>query len=357
MRIRVLRGKELSPDLAQAWAVLQQANPSLASPYFRPEFFQAVAAVRDDVEVAVMEESGRLVGFFPYQRGRFGSGRPVAGRLSDYHGVIGRPELTFDPIRLLRACRLRSWEFDHLVAAQTVFQPFWYATDGSPYLNLEQGWAAYEAERRASGSDFLRVKARKRRKMEREVGPLRLEFRSSDRAALSTLLAWKSGQYRRTETTDVFAFPWTVALLERLWNQPGTELTGQLSCLYVGDRLAAAEYSLRSFDVVHSWFPAYDAGLARYSPGMLLLLDLAKEIAGEGIRRLDLGKGKQEYKARLCADATPLAVGRVTLSPLEGWVRRGLREARDWFKQSPLRGPFEAAGRWTRPLRGWLAFR
>ena len=42
-------------------------NPQLDNPFFRPEFTQAVAAVRDDVEVAVLEIQQQPVGFFPYQ--------------------------------------------------------------------------------------------------------------------------------------------------------------------------------------------------------------------------------------------------------------------------------------------------
>src|SRR5687768_15385075 len=61
----------------ERWRALQRENPGLQSPYFRPEFTQAVARVRDDVEVAVFEDQGKAVGFLPFQRCQLNMGKPV----------------------------------------------------------------------------------------------------------------------------------------------------------------------------------------------------------------------------------------------------------------------------------------
>ena len=74
MNITVVPGDRLTPKHVEVWSRLQREDAAVASPYFRPEFTQAVACVRNDVEVAVMEEDGEPVGFFPYQR----RGRNVA---------------------------------------------------------------------------------------------------------------------------------------------------------------------------------------------------------------------------------------------------------------------------------------
>ena len=84
------------------WCELQRTEPLLESPYFRPEFVRAVATVRTDVEIAVLKRDGTTVGFFPFQRGTLHIGRPVGGKLSDYHGVIARPDLEFDAGWLVR---------------------------------------------------------------------------------------------------------------------------------------------------------------------------------------------------------------------------------------------------------------
>src|SRR4051812_9415494 len=113
MNFSVLPARQLTHEQTHAWAELQQENPLLASPFFRPEYTLAVAAVRDDVEVAVLEEGGRPVGFFPFQREWWAGGRVVGGRLTDYQGVIARPGLEWDAIELLRATRLSNYKFGH----------------------------------------------------------------------------------------------------------------------------------------------------------------------------------------------------------------------------------------------------
>ena len=59
MKITLIPGRELSDDLVRVWTGLL-ANPDLASPYFHPEFTKAIAAVRRDVEVAVLEADGKI---------------------------------------------------------------------------------------------------------------------------------------------------------------------------------------------------------------------------------------------------------------------------------------------------------
>ena len=52
-RIELLRPSSLAAVHWQRWSQFQAAEPALDSPYFRPEFTQAVAKVRRDVEVAL----------------------------------------------------------------------------------------------------------------------------------------------------------------------------------------------------------------------------------------------------------------------------------------------------------------
>ena len=97
MNVTVVPARELSPENISAWVSLQSADPSSDSPFFRPEFRQAVAAVRKDVEVAVLEENGQPVGFFPFQRRHGNVGRPVGGPMADFNGPILRPGLAAHP--------------------------------------------------------------------------------------------------------------------------------------------------------------------------------------------------------------------------------------------------------------------
>ncbi|HEX5102878.1 MAG TPA: hypothetical protein VFV87_03655, partial [Pirellulaceae bacterium] len=116
--------RDLSPGEWEIWDDIRAANPVYASPYFAPEFAQAVASVRDDVEVAVLKQGSATVGFFPFQRGRLNLGKPLGGKLSDYHGPLAGTGAMIDPRSLLRSCGLAAWDFDHLVGPTELFEPF-----------------------------------------------------------------------------------------------------------------------------------------------------------------------------------------------------------------------------------------
>lgn len=134
-----------------------------------------------------------------------------------------------------------------------------------------------------------------------------------DPAMLSTLMAWKSAQYRRTGRSDRFARAWIVRLAEHLFHSRTDRFAGQLSVLYAGDRPAAAHFGLRSDRVHTCWFPAYDPEFARFSPGLVMHLLMAEGAAADGVSYVDLGRGHKEYKDLL-------KTREVTVH--EGWVTR-----------------------------------
>ena len=123
--------------------------PTLASPYFHPEFTRVIAAVRDDVEVAVIEDGTQVVAFFPFQRADASVGEPVGGIISDYQGLICAPDFVCDPRELMQQCRLAVWNFDHLLTSQSSFTAFHQDIEPSPQLDLSKGYESYVHERRA----------------------------------------------------------------------------------------------------------------------------------------------------------------------------------------------------------------
>ena len=97
MKVRLINGRAIDAPIRERWRQLQQANPALVSPYFCVEFTEAVAQTRADVEVAIIEESGAPVAFFPYQRSARSVAVPVGSFLSDYHGIICAPRFACEP--------------------------------------------------------------------------------------------------------------------------------------------------------------------------------------------------------------------------------------------------------------------
>lgn len=350
MEIHVVSFDRLTPKEVAAWSRLQESVVDYASPYYRPEFAQAVHAVRGDVEVAVLEQGGNPKGFFAFhRRGRMGY--PVGSPLADFQGPVVDPGVSWDVADLVRACRLTAWRFDHVPASMGNLASHAWCTAMSPYLDLSAGFEAYAEERRRAGTDKVRKTLGLGRKLGAEVGPLRLVAHTADPSVFHTLLDWKTEQYRTTGVPNALASPWKRALLERILGMQFGTFAGMMSAMYAGDRLVAVHLGMRSGRMLHAWFPAYDPSFGKYSPGSILWIELARAAADLGIQRIDLGKGSESYKQQFMSGATPLTEGRVDVRPVARWLSRSWQLMRERVRASSLRGPVQAVMRLMSP---WL---
>ncbi|MER7760544.1 GNAT family N-acetyltransferase [Streptomyces sp. NPDC097619] len=338
-RIDAIHPADLSRADLELWGELRDSTAPVANPFMSPEFCQAVGRVRPGARVAVVRQGREPVGFFPYERGRWGRGRAIGLGVSDCQGAVLRPGVSVDPHELLRASSLSVWEFNHLESGQELFLP--YATGGfaSPVIDLTGGYAHYEGLLRAGSRKFLKTALAQERRLARTVGPLRFVFGDQDSAALRTLMTWKSAQYRRTGRRDRFAQDWINHLVRLLSDTRSPACSGLLSTLYAGDRLVAAHFGLRSRTVLSCWFPSYDRAFASYSPGRLLYLRMAEAAAGTGIEMLDLGRGDAVYKDALKTRDLTVYEGAV-LRPRPGaalhWLRNEpVRAARRFVREQP----------------------
>lgn len=354
--IDVLPARALTPETWTAWGAAQASTAELDSPFFRPELTQITASVRDDVEVAVIRDGGRAAGFFPFQRGPGNIAQPVVGRLSEFHGVIAPPDLDWTPEQLLRAADLRSWHFDHLPLSQRRFHPYVWGEAQSPCMDLSHGYEAYREALRRQGSSLAQAE-RKGRKLAREVGPLRFEFHTDDRAVLEQLIDWKTQQHERTGMLQVMKVEWVVQLLDRVRQIQTPEFSGPLSALYAGETLMAVHLGVCSQQALHIWFPAYNRDYEQYSPGLVLLLELARTAAARGIARIDFGRASERYKENFSNASVPIAEGSIDRRWVHGRVHRNWFRMKRWMRNSPWRTQLEAPLNATRRLRQWLAFR
>jgi CelD/BcsL family acetyltransferase involved in cellulose biosynthesis len=313
MKASVVRPEDLGPPELAAWHAMWRAQPELGSPFLTPGFALATGRSHTAARVAVLEEGSHVVGFFPFDQGRFRTARPIAAGVSDTQGVIHAQGLGWNALELLKCCRLNVWEFDHLVAGQIPWAGRGVTSHSSPVMDVSGGYEEYVAERQRGSKKVIKSTLYKLRKLERDIGPTRFEFDSHAPDVLSRLIAWKSAQYRRTGRRDRFAIRWIDSLVRELFTLRSAGCSGVLSVLHAGDRLVAAHLGLRSEHSLSCWFPAYDPELARYSPGLALHLKMAEAAAEAGLHQLDLGKGDEPYKQSL--KTGDLTVG-------EGWIRR-----------------------------------
>ncbi|MEV5357942.1 GNAT family N-acetyltransferase [Streptomyces sp. NPDC052693] len=298
-RVLVLRPDELSPNDRKMWREIRTESGAPANPFLDPAFTMAVGRVRPGARVAVLQDYGSPVGFFPYERGRLGRGRAVGLGVSDSQGAVLRPGIRLEAPRLLRVCGLSSWEFDNLEAGQEAFAPYAAEELASPVVDLGEGFERYAERLRARSAGFLRQALAKERRLARQVGEVRFGYDVRDPGALRALMEWKSAQYRRTGRRDRFAQEWITRLVGLLGESEEPECRGVLSVLYAAGRPVAAHFGLRSRTVLSWWFPAYDRAYAKYSPGLVLQVRLLRAAAADGIEAVDLGSGPARYKESL----------------------------------------------------------
>ncbi|MGC5198970.1 GNAT family N-acetyltransferase, partial [Aphanothece microscopica] len=131
---------------------------------------------------------------------------------------------------------------------------------------------AWKSEVSAQSREFSAL-ARKRRKTEREIGPIRFVANDPSEAAWDTFVQWKDAALRKLGLDGFLTTAWTRALIEDLRRTDTPSFGGMFSTLYVGDRLVSAHFGLRTDRVLHWWFPTYDPAPELMSPGTMLLVD------------------------------------------------------------------------------------
>lgn len=357
MNVSVISAKRLSDEHVSAWSCLQRSDPTLQSPFLRPEYTIAVAAVRDDVDVAIVEDNGEVVGFLPFQRTRRNVGRPVGGSMTDCQAFVVRADYEWDAKELIRGCGLKAWDYNNLLASQRPFHCCHFGTGSSVYMDLSDGFETYRRQRRKSGSHRLKKIRKLTNQLGREVGPVRFESHTSDPKVLELLIEWKSDQYLRTKEVDIFSYDWTRSLLATLAAQPSQYLQGMVSALYAGDELVAIEMGLRSYDVLHEWVAAYNVEFAKYSAGNIIMVELAKTAESLGISRIDMGRARQAYKESFTSGSYDLATGSVGTSRLRQVSLKSAYRTQEMLRTSVLQAPARRVWQCARTLRGWLAFR
>ncbi|WP_112322946.1 GNAT family N-acetyltransferase [Oceanibium sediminis] len=324
MKVDVLRVEELSDDLAARWRGFQDASEDLASPFFSVEFCRIVGRARPDLRVAVIEDAGAPCGFFAFHGKRGGGAAPLAGQISDYHGIVGDPGV-ITATALLQGAGVSAFDFNHALRSQSVFAESAFRFTSSPLADLQDGFEQWRAARRAETKAILTVE-RRARKMAREIGELSFVANDPSPAAWEALLTWKRASLAQQRSGLVLDVPWVKAIAEGVRASEGPAFSGVLSTLRAGDRLVAVHFGMRSKAAWHWWFPTYDAEMGAYSPGLILLLECVRHGAASGLRELDLGRGEQRYKREFANRERLLCEGSIERVHLPAGAARYVRK-------------------------------
>ncbi|QDU81311.1 hypothetical protein Pla110_30520 [Polystyrenella longa] len=334
MQFQLVSIEELTDSLRQTWLEWVRSDLQYMSPYFHPDFAFNMAQVRDDVRLILFCEEDEVVGILPIHLKEGNSAAPIGDTMSDYHGVISGKPLKFDLRQLLRETSINSFYFDHLLAAQTSFEPYSWEQSTSPYMDLSNGFEAYEKQCKQGGTSFYKNLLRNERKMLREVGEPRIVEFSDDETVMDRLLELKSQQYERTRQLDLTQIKWMTDSIRQIWKFRSDDFSGILSVLYVDDKLLAMHFGIKTRDALHWWFPTYEPEYRRYSPGLLLLLHLARS-QDLGLKYIDLGKGPEEYKTKMNTGETKLFEGGIDQRTIRRWLYQNIHHTRKWVHNTP----------------------
>jgi CelD/BcsL family acetyltransferase involved in cellulose biosynthesis len=339
---------------------LQAADITLDTPFLSADWARTVETVQGEgarsVRVAVAQQGGRDIAFFPVRVGAF-TAMPVGAPMCDYQGVVAEAGIEIPARELIQALGVQRFDFTHMLEDQAPFAAHARGREMSHVVDVAGGYAAYEVERRAAGTSVLKDSDKKRRKAEREVGPATFQAFSHSRTDFEKLLAWKRFQLKATGQTDIFHTSWTRRLLDEMFESRDPGFGGVMFSLHFGDRLAAVHLHLRGQRTIHGWIIAHDPELERYSPGILLFQDILRWMDGGPYTRLDLGPGDYRFKRELGNHGlwvTHGFVGRPSPASLVRSAAYGVRRAAEAL---PLGAVSELPGKAMRRMDRWRGLR
>lgn len=348
----------LTAQEMDAWRALQAADPSLANPHLTPDFAQIADQVFSGVRAALVWDGAELAGVWAFRKGPLGFCRPVGGALSDYHGLVARPDAALDIGRIAAACGVRVYGYDYLPADQAR-HGFPGEADGEcAIIDLADGYDAWREGRMAATSQFKRMD-QKRRALEKN-SELRVVLDDPSDAAFETLCEWKRAQLRASGYFDIFTAPATLDLLGRIRARRDREFRGVLSTLTVDGKLAAAHFGMQAGAAFQAWFPGYDPEYSKHAVGKILMDELARGGETEGWREIYLGRKDQPYKAEFASRDMKMMRGLLRTPSFAGAAHRAAEWTRRTAEAAPLGPVSEAPGRAMRKAVriadfGWTA--
>ena len=304
LRIQRKLFSTLTTDERDAWTQLLRESITSRWAFVSPTYAEAVNADLGPVEVLLFWQGDELVGVMPLQRaagwlGRLGMREPVGRHMTDYFGILTRPEVRLEWSPLLRAAGIPCLHFTHLDESQAAHG----LTGDNPRSGLRtrihpDGGEAHWEYLRTQDRKLVNDTERRERKLVAEHGPLRFEMQSASPVQdLEALIKLKNAQYRRTgHDGGALLEPANARLLTRLLLSRDANCQPRLSVLRCEGRLVASHFGLQCGPMLHYWFPVYDNQFSAYSPGRILYRHILLAAQAHGIACIDRGEGDSPAK-------------------------------------------------------------
>lgn len=342
-----ITAKHLSKTLTSVWREIVSAQPLLNGPHFTPELCKVFGRVRPGATVCVVKDGTDIVGFLPLHREKRGQATPIGGHLSDFQGAIYRPDADWDLAKVLRSANIRRLKFSDWVEPNQSLDGSGTQRHASPYIDLSNGFEAYRVERRQHTRE-IQEGLRKSRKLNRDFGNVRLQPYCDDRTVLTQLLSWKTDQMQAARKWNALQTSWPREVFDAVLTERSDEFAGMLTALWAGDELIAGTMGIRSHDVLHGWVTAYSPKYGKYSPGLMLILELAQHCGSLGITRIDMGRGDESFKKSFASSVIDVHEGLVASARWNTWLHRIVVQAKESLRDTWLGRPIQQIVRRTK---------
>jgi CelD/BcsL family acetyltransferase involved in cellulose biosynthesis len=312
--------RQIIKPLAREWDLL--ADRTHAAPFLRPGWFEAwwKAFGSGVLEITTVRRDGRLSGVLPLYH-RAGVLRslsnwhtPAFGILAD--SMAAQRELA----QSIFSRRHRRVSFGFLdserpdvarvrAAAEAAHRRVLErALERSPYVRIDQDWAAYEQAlstnvRGDLGRRLRRLSEQGRVSFETWDGSERLD-ELLDEGFRTEALGWK-GEHN----TAILSRPHTHCFYREVAAWAAERGWLRLAFLRLNERAVGFLYSLISGGVHYPLKGGYDPVYARFSPGRLIVHWALQRAFSEGLTRFEFLPGGEPYKlawANACRDVTLL---------------------------------------------------
>lgn len=302
LKADILLPSELSASDIAAWDYFNVATPSQTVAFLSYPYALAAQKAFRNVRVCRIEADGEPIIFFPFQYNGFlhrifGIGQRIAGELSDYYGIVAKPEVKIDSRRLLGLSGLNAILFTHLDESQFALGLSGEAPEPGHLVDFPDGAQAFWLARRQLDKKFVSDTERRERRLVQDLGPVAFQFQSENAEhAFDNLIFAKREQYARTKVVDPLKEASTHRFLRELLKSKHPLCSGLISTLHAGTTWVASHFGLRCGKTLHYWFPAYNPDLHAYGPGRLLFKKVIEQGEARGISRIDRGAGDTPAK-------------------------------------------------------------
>ena len=286
--VETLHPRDLAEADLRMWRAMAAAEPAFDSPLLGPDFAQAVGVVRDDARVAVIRRGGETLGFLPHHRRPGAMARAIGSPLSDYHGLVSRPDAALTGAEVLGAADLTAFRYTGLIDPYGVF--------GHSHLKTSHAIALGHTD----AETYLEA------------------VRAASREAFDQLIAWKREQLERTGVHDFLRPKWISGLMLDLFQKQTGPFQGLMINLYAGGELVAGHFGVRLDGVYHPWIASTNPAYGEWSPGQVFFMRAIAAMPGLGLHRYDLGPGHDHYKSAYALSQIQIGEGTATATTMAG---------------------------------------